>query len=142
MCIVGPLNTENASTHGMISATSTTHDTSSNRSRNHHARNVAAASFANDAAPPQPAAENATASAAQPAPTTQRPGARHKGSSSSTVANAAGMTRNESTAMSHHVVRFGSDACAAKYAASAAASATNATILARLSAPAGDALRT
>ena len=46
MCFVGPRQTETASTHGTISATTTTHAAVSKKPRNHHASSVTAASFA------------------------------------------------------------------------------------------------
>ena len=73
IAFVGPWKTEYASTHGMIAATSTTHETASKSSRNHHARNVAAPSFANDAGASQPRSENATASTAQATTRDPRP---------------------------------------------------------------------
>ena len=76
---VGPRQTEYASTHGMISATTTTHDASSKKSRKSQPANVAAPSFANEAGPSQPRSEKTTASTTHtttrepaPAPVAQR----------------------------------------------------------------------
>ena len=104
---VGPRQTEYASTHGMISATTTTHETSSKKSRRSQPANVAAPSFANDAgacqstdleddgerdeheAATSASARSAAAAAARPARST------------------AGMTSSAMNATSHHSDTFG-----------------------------------
>ena len=70
---VGPRQTEYASTHGMINATTTTQDASSKKSRNNQPTKVAAPSFANDAGASQSRKENAIASTMKRIAATQRP---------------------------------------------------------------------
>src|ERR1051326_1974252 len=69
---VGPRQTEYASTHGMISATMTTHDASSKKSRNSQPANVAAPSFENDAGASQVRNEKPIASAMKTSTASQR----------------------------------------------------------------------
>ena len=102
MCFVGPRHTEYASTHGMTSATRTTHDSSSKKPRNHHATNVIAPSFEKSAAMSSPARSHANASTPRAIPSGRSPRARQSGSAIQTRAKTAGMTTNASHATSHH----------------------------------------
>ncbi len=63
---VGPRQTEYESTHGTITATSTTQLASSKKCRKHHPIDVIAASFAKFATGPAPAAWSRIASAMKP----------------------------------------------------------------------------
>jgi hypothetical protein len=79
---VGPRQTEYESTHGTITATSTTQLSSSKKRRKHHPIAVIAASFAKFATGPAPAAWSTAARAPKPtaASRSQSAGARQSGS--------------------------------------------------------------
>src|SRR3954468_24867151 len=123
---VGPRHTEYASTHGMISETTTTHDASSKKSRKSHPANVAAPSLANDAGPSQPMTEKTTASTTQTTIASQRQRQSRSGNRIQTGAKTAGMTSKAMNATSHHTEEFGRLSWPAKYAARTAATTPSA----------------
>jgi len=102
MCFVGPRQTEYASTHGMIAATRTTHETVSKNERNQKPRTIVAASRAKFANRPAPATSSTTASTTSATPTGKSPRQSRSGSASSTSANTAGISTHAIHATSHH----------------------------------------
>src|SRR4051794_15755949 len=108
MLFVGPceLKTENASTHGMISATRTTQLSVSKYSRNAKPTNATANSFAKFSGVLQPATWNAQASTARPTAAAGSPRAVRSGSTSQTSAKHAGIRTNARNATSHHSDAF------------------------------------
>ncbi len=105
MCFVGPLQTEYASTKGMIAATATTHADCSKRPRNHQPSAVTAASLAKPDAASQPTTCRMAARAMNATPTRNSASGcdRQSGSASSISRKTAGMRTNEMKATSHHV---------------------------------------
>jgi len=94
---VGPRQTEYASTHGTMQATSTTQLSSSKKRRKHHPMSVIAASFPKFARIPAPAHCSRTAAAphATASTTSCRSGARQSGSASHTSPKTAGISRKQ-----------------------------------------------
>ena len=108
---VGPRKTESASTHGMIIATTTTHETSSNKSERASRRTSPRRAsrttpvLATPGTRIRPRARRSTSAAIQ------RQDAWRRGSNSPTVANTAGITSVATIATSHHNETSGSRVC-------------------------------
>src|SRR5205085_3236479 len=117
---VGPLQTEYASTHGMMNATRTTHDAVSKYARNQKATNVTAKSFTTFSAVFQPPTCRAAVSTASARPAGSNLRAVRRASMSHTSTNVAGISTSAMNATSHQFDASHRLACTASYTASAA----------------------
>src|SRR5581483_10587488 len=94
ICFVGPRHTEYASTHGISTATSTTHESASKYVRNHQPSSVSAPSLQKFAPTGVPAYDRPTASATSTRPAGRRSRLCHSGSASQTRRNVTGIRTN------------------------------------------------